>query len=56
MLIQNSATNGAIELINAHNILDLYITFINVLFKLNQVMLNNMDTPNMVTIMNVSNH
>ena len=49
MLIQGSPTNGTVEWINPYNYRNPYITSINVLFRPNPLMFNNVDTTNVVT-------
>ena len=49
ILIQGSPSNGMFEWINPYKYRNPYITSMNILFKPNQVMLNNVDTTNIVT-------
>ena len=49
ILIQGSPTNGSFEGINPYKNRNPNIISMNVLFKFNQVMYNNVDTTNMVT-------
>ena len=49
MLIQSSPTNGTFEWINPYKYQNPTITSITVLFRLNPVMFNNVDTTNVVT-------
>ena len=49
MLIQGSPSNGTFEWINPYKYRNPYITSMNILFKPNQVMFNNVDTTNIVT-------
>ena len=49
MLIQGSPTNGMFKWINPYKYWNPYITSMNILFRPNQVMLNNVDTTNVVT-------
>ena len=44
MLIQGSHTNGSFTWINMYKYRNPYITFMTVLFRLNQVMFNNIIT------------
>ena len=49
MFIQGSPNNGMFEWINPYKYRNPYITSITVLFRPHQVMLNNVDTANIVT-------
>ena len=52
ILLQGSPSKGAFEWINPYKCRNPYITSITVLFTLNQVMFNNVDSSNGVTNMN----
>ena len=49
MIIQGSPTNGMFEWINPYKYRNPYIASMNILFRPNQVMFNNVDTTNIVT-------
>ena len=49
ILIQGSPTQGTFEWINPYKYRNPYITSINILFRPNQVMFNNVDMTNIVT-------
>ena len=49
MLIQGSPSNGTFEWINPYKYRNPYIISMNILFRPNQVMFNNVDTTNVVT-------
>ena len=49
LLIQGSPTNGTFEWINPYKYRNPYITSMNILFRPNQVMFNNVDSINVVT-------
>ena len=49
MFIQGSPSNGTFEWINPYKYRNPYITSMNILFRPNQVMFNNVDTTNVVT-------
>ena len=49
MLIQGSSTNGTFEWFNPYKYLNPYIASMNILFRPNQVMFNNVDKTNIVT-------
>ena len=49
MLMQGSPSNGMFEWINPYKYRNPYITSMNILFRPNQVMFNNVDTINVVT-------
>ena len=49
ILIQGSPSNGMFEWINPYKYRNPYITSMNILFRPNQVMFNNVDTTNIVT-------
>ena len=48
MLIQGSPSNGTFEWINPYKYRNSYITSMNILFRPNQVMFNNVDTTSIV--------
>ena len=49
MLIQGSPSNGTFSWVNLYKYRNPYITSMNVLFRPNPVMFNNVDTANVVT-------
>ena len=52
MFIQGSPTNGLFEWINRYKYRNFYITSMNILFRPNPLMFNNVDTTNVVTSTN----